>query len=445
MSVILDTKCGKIAGNERQDCLEFIGIRYGVAKRFTYAKMVEKWDGIYDATKFGPCCEQARAYFQDLSIPERRFYYREFREGQEFVYSEDCLNLNIYTPKDTGTGKSYPVLVYIHGGGFNSMANCENYLDGVGYVKRDVILVAINYRVGVLGYMTHEKIFEMEGHDGNFGLSDQILALNWVKKNIESFGGNPERITIMGQSAGAISVQDLCLSKQCDGLFCGAIMMSGGGSWPDFAAPKDYQKTRDYWSTVMELSGAKNFEEFRTMPVKEVLRGVEEAKKVRKDTMFCTMPVVDGFYLEDKVSKLIRHPMKIPYMIGTTNNDMYTIVLAQMAKKYAKRNQGYLYWFDVDAPGEDQNRNQAFHSSDLRYMFGTLAKSFRPYAKEDYDISNLMMDYVADFAKTGNPNASDRPEWIRGKSAMCFSRQGIGMKAVDMKKILKNTFNGEPT
>lgn len=443
MNIILNTTCGKIKGNDRKTCYEFLGIRYAKAKRFESAKIIDSWDNIYDATAFGPCCEQARTYFQNLSIPERYFYYREFREGQEFTYSEDCLNLNIYTPcdidKDT---QKYPVLVFIHGGGFNSMANCEGYLDGEGYVARDVILVTINYRVGVLGYMTHEEIYKSEKHDGNLGLGDQILALNWIKKNISSFGGNSEQITVMGQSAGAISVQDLCLSDKCKNLFCGAIMMSGAGNWPDFAAPRDYLKTRDYWKTVMELSGAKSFDEFKTMPVKEVLRGVEEAKKVRKDGMFCTMPVVDGYYLKDKVKTLIKNPMSIPYMVGVTNNDMYTWILSNMAKKFTRKNNAYMYYFDVDAPGVDNN--QAFHSSDLRYMFGTLDKSFREYTKEDYEISNIMMDYVASFVKTGNPNSDGLPVWEAGKPAMQFSKLGVKMNALNEWKLFKNTFKGDP-
>lgn len=444
MSIEINIKCGKIIGNEREDCLEFLGIPYATAKRFEYPEMVENREKTYDATHFGPCCEQARTYFQDLTIPARRFYYKEFREGQEFAYSEDCLNLNIYTPKTIiKDNVKYPVLVFIHGGGFNSMANCEGYLDGAEYAKRGVILVTINYRVGALGYMTHDKIFDAFGHDGNFGLADQIMALKWIKKHIEDFGGTPDKITVMGQSAGAISVQDLCLTDECKGLFGGAIMMSGGGNWPGFASPKHYLITRDYWKTVIEQSGAESFEEFKTMPVKDVLYGVEKTKKIRKDTMFCTMPVIDEFFIKDKVKKLIKKPMDIPYMIGVTNNDMYTLFLATMAKRYTKRNNAYMYYFDVDAPGEDNN--QAFHSSDLRYMFGTLDRSFRDYTKEDYEISKLMIDYVSAFVKNGNPNLDKCPVWKRGKAALLIGKNGISMGRMGLLKIIKNTFKGDPT
>ena len=148
MDCICETGCGTVRGNLREECKEFLGIRYAKAGRFEYAEPVDRWEGILDATAFGPACKQYREYFPHLDVPERMFYYKEFREGQEFVYSEDCLNLNIYTPLETD---ACPVIVFIHGGGFNAMANCESYLDGAEYAKRGIILVTINYRVGVFG------------------------------------------------------------------------------------------------------------------------------------------------------------------------------------------------------------------------------------------------------------------------------------------------------
>lgn len=444
MTVTINTKCGKITGNEREGCYEFLGIRYATSKRFETAEEVTCWEGEYDATKFGPCCEQSRHFFQNLSIPQRRFYYKEFREGLDFEYSEDCLNLNIYMPKYmllTADNPGFPVLVFIHGGGFNSMANCEGYLDGEGYAKRGIILVSINYRVGVLGYMAHEKMLELNGHDGNLGLSDQITALKWIKNNIASFNGNPEKITIMGQSAGAISVQDICLSDECVDIK-GAIMMSGGGSWPSFSAPKRPEKCHDYWKQVIAYSGAKDFEEFKTMSIRDVLNGVELAKKAGKSGLLETMPVIDGYYLKDKVSKLINQPKPISYMIGVTNNDMFTAILAIIAKKYARRNKAYMYFFDVDAPGDDHN--QAFHSSDLRYMFGTLNKSHRPYDDSDAAISEKMMDYVANFVINQDPNAVNLPKWEPKKAALHISKADISMRPLDYWKLFVNTFKGDP-
>ena len=439
MEILLETLCGKVRGIENEHYRCFLGVPYARAGRFEYAKEVDHWDDELDATAFGPACPQYRQFFPHLDVPERHFYYREFREGQEFEYDEaKCLNLNIYTPKEKGT---YPVLVYVHGGGFNSMCNSESYLDGAAYAKRGVILVTINYRVGVFGYLTNEAIKNEFGHEGNFGLDDILVAAQWVKKNIASFGGDPENITLMGQSAGAISIQYLCLNKRSEGLFNRAIMMSGAGAFPKFALPRPAEKTREYWEAVIAASGAKGFEEFKQLSVKDILAAVEKIKTERKDNQFNTMPVVDGCLLEDDVDKLIKNPLKIDYMIGYTNNDMYTAIVARMAHKYAKANNGYLYFFDVDAPGDN---NLAFHSSDLRYAFGTLDKSWRPYDDEDKRVSEIMIDYFASFIAKGDPNGDERPEWKRGTGALCISKKEIKMGPVPKFRLFKNTFIGDP-
>ena len=440
MDITLNTRNGSIKGNEREGCYEFLGIPYAKAKRFEYAEALNGWEDGFDATAYGPACPQYRQFFPHLDVPERRFYQREFREGLEFVYDEGkCLNLNIYTPKEKG---KYPVLVFFHGGGFNSMCNSESYLDGESYAKRGVIVVAINYRVGVFGYLTNEEIQKQFGRDGNFGLDDMLVAAKWVKANIDCFGGDSENITIMGQSAGAISLQYLCLSKHAEGVFQRAIMLSGAGKLPKMAQPKSSEDTREYWNQVIQAAGVNSFEEFKALDVKDVLQAVEVIKEQRKDNQANTMPVIDRYLLSDTVDVLIRNPAKLDYMVGYTNNDMFTIIWAHMAHKYAKDNGAYLYCFDVDAPGDD---NQAFHSCDLRYVFNTLEKSWRPYDEEDRRIAELMVDYIAAFVKTGDPNGDGRPQWQKGKKPLCISKKGIGMRKAPLFKLLRNTLKGDPT
>ncbi len=468
-----ETDLGRIRGLERETDHAFLGIRYARAERFCYAAPVENWEGTYDATHFGDACTQYRTYFPHLDVPERRFYHREFREGLSFTYSEDCLNLNIYAPKEA---KQAPVLVFIHGGGFNSMANSEGYLDGAGYTKRGILLVTINYRVGVFGYLTHEEIQEKNGRDGNFGLDDQLVALKWIKQHIASFGGDPENITVMGQSAGAISLQYLCLSKKAEGLFKRAIMLSGGGLFPKIARPKPAAKTRDYWKAVMEKAGAKTLEEFRQMNEKDVLAAIETVKTERKDNTVNTQPVVDGYLLETDTAKLIGHPLQLDYMAGTTSNDMFNAVLYHMAWKFIRKNKGYRYFFDIDAPGDD---NGAFHSSDLRYFFGTLEQSFRPYDEKDKAVSEQMMDYVAAFVRTGDPNQAvtceteidgyleneegkskegileterkqdgrhveKRAVWTKSGKPLYITREGFQMNRPSLIRLIQNTFRGDP-
>lgn len=414
----LKTGLGTIQGNDRKDCNEFLGVRFATASRFAYAKSVDKWDGVYDATHFGDVCPQTRAYYEHLEVPERLFYHNEFRKDITFSYSEDCLNLNIYTPKEPG---SYPVLLYIHGGGFNSGANSETYLDGAEYAKRGIVLVVITYRVGILGYLTHEDIKKAYGHEGNFGLDDQLTAIKWVKHHIADFYGNPDDITLIGQSAGAISIQYLCCSPLAKGLFKGAIMMSGGGLFPKFSLPRPAESTREYWQDFMSIVGAKNLMELREMDLLTLFTGIEDIKAKRKDNTFCTMPVIDEYLIPGPIDTIIDDAFDINYMLGYTNNDMYAFLMGVIAHKYSKKHNAYLYNFDLDAKGDDDNK--AFHSADLRYVFGTLERSHRPYSPHDYAISQIMIDYLANFVKTGNPNGTDfdgnpLPTWTQanGKS-----------------------------
>lgn len=437
-NVRLKTPFGTFVGKERKHCLQFLGIPYAKADRFAYAEEIESYEGEVDATSFGDACCQYREYFPHLDVPERKFYQREFRDGLTFHYSEDCLNLNIYTPKE---GRLHPVVVFIHGGGFNSMANSESYLDGDGYAKRGVILITINYRVGVFGFLTSEETKKQWGHEGNFALSDMIAAFRWVKHHIQQFGGDPNKVTAMGQSAGAMSIQDLCCSEEAKGLFSQAIMMSGAGKFPSMGRPKKAEDTHEYWNQVIQASGAKDFASFAKLSDKEILEAVEKVKVVRKDNTQNTMPVVDGYYLKKDVGKLIRHPFPIRYLVGYTNRDMFTIALSHMAHSYSRKVHGYLYFFDVDAPGDD---NQAFHSSDLRYAFGTLKASWRPYDEKDEKISEIMMDYFASFMVSGTPNGGGLPYWKPGGKALVIRRDRIKMGCVPKFKLLRNTFKGDP-
>ena len=249
--VLLETSCGKLAGIDNGRCREFRGVRFARAGRFEYAEPVDGWDGVFDATAFGPACPQNRAVHEHLEHPTRRFYKREYREGQDFTYSEDCLNLNIYTPYDA---RNAPVIVYFYGGGFDSGINWESPFDGSALAGHGVVTVFANYRVGVLGYLTHADVYAAYGREGNFGLDDQLTAVRWVKAHIADFGGDPDNITLMGQSAGAMSVQYLCLNPAHKGLFRRAVMLSGAGRFPGIALPRPAARTREYWEQFIRLS-----------------------------------------------------------------------------------------------------------------------------------------------------------------------------------------------
>lgn len=202
-----DTACGRIRGIENETYLEFRGIRYAKAERFEYPRQIKSWNGIYDATKFGDCAYQHRAFDDDATV--NAFYHKEFRKGLSFTYSEDCLFLNIWAPKNA---ENCPVLIYIHGGSFTGGSANEGHISGEKFAENGIITVAFNYRLGPFGFCSHPDLTDENGVCGNYGLFDQTLAIRWIKDNISSFGGNPDKITLMGQSAGAMSV-DIHLSN----------------------------------------------------------------------------------------------------------------------------------------------------------------------------------------------------------------------------------------
>ena len=441
--ILLHTSCGTLRGTETERCTRFLGVPFAKAERFAYAKPVEHWDGVLDATKPGPACPQNRAVHEHLEHPTRRFYKREYREGIDFTYDEDCLNLNIYASKDA---KDAPVVVYFYGGGFDSGINWESPFDGSALAERGVINVFANYRVGPLGYLCHADLKAQYGREGNFGLDDQLTAVRWVKAHIAAFGGDPGNITLMGQSAGAISVQYLCLNHDLSGLFRRVVMMSGAGKFPKFALPKPAETARSYWTQYLELAGCKTLEELKNAPLETLFDAVETIRTLRKDSIYYTMPVVDGVLLKDGVDKLIKNPLALDYLIGYTNNDMYAPVMAFIGNRFGRANGAYIYYFDIDAPGDD---NRAFHSCDLRYVFGTLEKSWRPYGARDREASGQMLDYLANFAKTGDPNGAGLPVWQKAGGVrtrvLHIAKTGTGMGHAHYGTMLKNMLTkGDP-
>lgn len=437
--ITLMTSLGKIIGLEEENSYVYRGIPFAYAERFHYASLIDSLGEEFDATKPGDACIQKRCYYPHLEVKERMFYHREFRFGITFHYSEDCLNLNIYTPKEKGC---YPVLVFIHGGGFDSGANSESGFDGDMFAKNGIVSVFLQYRVGVFGYFCHEDIQKEFSHDGNFGLDDQVKGLMWVKKHIAEFSGDPERITLMGQSAGAMSIQTMLLSEKCKGLFSQVILLSGGGKFPSIARPKPVEERREYWLEVMKECHCETLDEFRKIEPKKIFDALEVVKPKHKDNTISTMTMIDHYYLMEDQKVGFKKKSEIPTIISFTNNDMYTILLARMAIKYAKKNDCYCLYFDVDAKGDG---NKAFHSSDLRYVFHTLKSSWRPYDEKDEEISLRMVSYFSSFIKTGNPNCAGLPKWEKKKGkALRISLEKTRMSRPDYFSLLRNTFLGDP-
>ena len=407
MKDIIMTPCGAIRGVESRNpgVTAYKGIRYATAERWKHPQTVTHWDGVYEADHYGHYSYQPRAFYNEEENLKKIFYYNEFRKGEQYTYSEDCLFLNIFTPDTAKPGDDLPVLIYIHGGGFTGGCGHEKHFDGPVWPVKGVIGVTINYRLGPMGFVTLPELEqEQGGFAGNYGLHDQLTAIQWVKGNIAAFGGDPENITIMGQSAGAMSVQQHLLSPLSQGLFRRAVLSSGGGV--SKLMPNTKKETAQaFWTECMKNAGCDSLQAFRCLPPEKLF---EVWQLTRKDTKGGNcFPVADGRFVTGN-SELGRD---IPCMAGSTSEDMMPPILQSMAKSWCngQSEKSYTWYFDRRLPGDD---NGAWHSSDLWYWFGTLTNCWRPMTPHDYRLSDRMTDYLVGFCKNGDPNgAGTLPFW----------------------------------
>lgn len=381
------TPCGEIVGEERDNCRAFLGVRYATAGRFEKPARVDGWDGVYGATAFGACCPQERTYY-DERAQKNPFYYKEFREGLEFEYSEDCLFLNVYAPKDA---RNCPVVMFIHGGNFARGSASERPFDGEEYCKRGVVFVTVNYRLNVFGFFA-----DGEHVTGNLGLYDQACAVDWIKRNISAFGGDPDNLTLMGQSAGAMSIQSLIYSPLMRGKIKRAIMLSGGGV-RRLLLPERKANVK-IWKSVMSKSGAGSFEEFKALPAKDVYNAWKQSASL--GLQFASAPVYDGELIVEQKGEC-----NVPCIVGRLKKDIFPAELDFMARKLAKilKKEGtdcYIYRFEHDLPGDDRG---TFHSADLWYAIGNLGNCWRPFGKKDRETSDKMIDAFTAFIKDGAP------------------------------------------
>jgi len=435
MDYIVNTPCGTLQGTAGRvaGTAAYKGIRYATAGRWEYPKQVTHWEGVYDATRYGNCSYQPRAFYNEEENLKKVFYYNEFRKGETYTYSEDCLFLNVFTPEDAGEGDKLPVLIYIHGGGFTGGCGHEKHFDGPVWPTKGVIGVTLNYRLGPMGFVCLPQLQEEAGFTGNYGLYDQMTAIQWVKDNIAAFGGDPENMTIMGQSAGAACVQLQCYSPLTDGLFQKAVMSSGCGLGSMMSGT--VEKSCAFWQAVMERCGCKTLEAFRALPAEQLFEAWQSGKKEIKGGAAAAFPVKDGRFMVEGAA-----PKDIPYMAGSTSHDMAPPLLQGMARKWiAKREKpSYTWYFDRMLPGDE---NGAWHSSDLWYWFGTLPNCWRPMEQKDYELSEQMTDYLCNFAAKGDPNkAAQLPTWIASdktqKRVLILGEKPTGMRKPNMLKMI---------
>jgi para-nitrobenzyl esterase len=372
--------------------------------------------------------------------------------------SEDCLYLNIWTGAKSGKEKR-PVMVYIPGGAFTGgSGNCPVYY-GENLAKKGLVVVTINYRVGVLGFLVHPELTKESEHhaSGNYGLLDQVAALEWIKRNIGMFGGDPARVTIMGQSAGAMSVHYLTGSPLAKGLFIRAIAQSG--SHAQIGPGEGLASAEQTGVRFAKARGAASLAALRAMPTADLIVPSKEE--------FHFLPIVDGWFLPKSVDEIVAagEQSDVATLTGWVADegsfsDDYGKVSAEECVKRVRQQAGfqadiilhlyptstqveaaesqkafardmamismfewaikrektgktnvYTYLFTHPQPGTTKERYQTFHSSELPYIFDNLKQSPRPWTAEDQKMAETMSSYWTNFIATGDPNGKGLPKW----------------------------------
>jgi para-nitrobenzyl esterase len=409
----------------------------------------QNWQGVKTCTAFSASPIQNK--------PQPFLCWSEEFIAQPEPLSEDCLYLNVWTSAKVKDEKQ-PVFVWIYGGGLSSgSANCAIY-DGEEMAKKGVVFVSINYRVGILGFMAHPELSKESGYNasGNYGFLDQIAALKWVQKNISVFGGDPENVTIAGQSAGSFSVTALIASPLAKGLFHKAIAQSGG--LLSNMLSQGLTKAEEQGLAVMRKSNSLSIAELRKKSAQELQELSNNKELGRFGTTF------DGYLLPvdlmDHFKKGLQN--QTPVLTGWVTGDGSLMGSSEMSveeyEKEAQTNYGtqaaaylkifpasttaevktakqklgllnfagmpshrlagfntkttYVYQFGHVPPDKPDFPNYgAFHTSEVPYALHTLHTWNRPWQQLDRDLENIMSSYWVNFAKTGNPNGGNLPEW----------------------------------
>jgi para-nitrobenzyl esterase len=439
---------GRVSGKITDDGAVsiFMGVPYAAAPvgdlRWKAPQPVPAWEGVKNCTENPPSAMQNK--------PQPFFCWsQEFLIPAEPI-SEDCLYLNVWTPAKKADEK-LPVIVWIHGGGFSGGSGTVPLYDGEAMARKDVVFITINYRLGIFGFLAHPELSaEAEnGVSGNYGILDQIFALQWVKENISAFGGNPDCVSIAGQSAGAMSVNALVASPRAKGLFHRAIAQSGGmlgGMLGMLQSLEQAEKagkllTEKLKTDIADLrkvaadSLLKIPARFSLCVDNQLIPNISETFKNGQQN---DVPLISGWNLDDGVSfgfaKKEQYIKQIKAHYGERadeflqnfpaeteeqamasqklfsqltfgwNNYRWAVLQSEKGKHPA-----YLYYFKRIPPGEPNYG--AFHSAEFAYALHTLKYWNKPFTQTDYDLEETMSTFWVNFAKTGNPNDANLPEW----------------------------------
>lgn len=458
MAQTVEAPAGAVRGATDAGVASFKGIPYALPpigeRRWRPPAPAARWTDERDATRFGAACVQPTPVVQTI-------YSADIGPT-----SEDCLTLNIWTPATTGKA---PVMVWIHGGALVTGGSKESLYDGAALARQGVVVVTINYRLGVLGWLAHPDLSAESpaGISGNYGLLDQIQALEWVKRNIASFGGDPDQVTIAGESAGGLSVLYLMASPLAHGLFDRAIAQSA------YMISTPELKEARHGAPAAEEAGVATARRLQA-PSLRAMRGLDAQALTDQAALggFATFGVVDGVVLPRQLIDTFDRgeQAKVPVLAGFNSGEIRSLrMLAPPtpanADKYEQaigerygdladaflalypasdmgesilattrdalygwtserlvRSQtaagapGYLYLFDHGYPAADDAGLHAFHASELPYMFGNLNRTPPRWPKvpdtgDERALADAMTAYWASFVREGHPTAADQADW----------------------------------
>lgn len=444
------TQTGLVQGVAENGLTVYRGIPFAAPPvgdlRWRPPQQAEKWEGVRQTTKFGPDPIQGAGTGPEMS--------------------EDCLYLNVWTLARTAD-EHLPVLVWIYGGGFNG--GTTRWDTGENLAKKGVVVASITYRVGQIGFLAHPELSAESGQhvSGNYGLLDQIAALQWVQKNIAAFGGDPAKVTIFGESAGGISVSMLCASPLAAGLFRGAISQSGGSFGPPRQTlypgenMRPLHEAEKIGEAYARAAGVASVAELRKLPPEKLPQGREVA---------WGWPNIDGWVIPDDQFKLYEKGLfndvnvmvgynsdEAAYMFSAATPDAHIAGVKTRYGQFADRLlKAYPVSADrVDRPARNLNGDAAFgwhtwswarlqartgkskvffyyfdqhpvypkdspkadfgssHGHDVGYVFQHLNPKAPDLTKADFEVSDAMSTYWTNFAKRGDPNGEGVPEWPR--------------------------------